>query len=104
MKKRSIYLIMSVVIFAAFMSFNGCKSSKKMAGATKPAENTEATKQVPAEKPETKPEETTAVKVTMTQKLENYFDQKNQVRRSEVYMTFRCRSFRSKHNLHRRSL
>ena len=46
-----------------------------MAGATKPADKTEAAKQPPAEKPETKPEEeTSAVKVSMTQKLENYFN------------------------------
>jgi hypothetical protein len=73
MKKRSIYLILSLVVFAAFISLNGCKSSKKMAGATKPSEKTEtATK--PAETPETKPEEKPAVEVSMSQKLENYFN------------------------------
>ena len=74
MKKRSIYLIMIVVIFTAFMTLDGCKSSKKMAGATKPAENTEAVKKTPVEKPETTQPEETAVKVSMTQKLENYFE------------------------------
>ncbi len=75
MKNKFINFILITVICTSLAGLNGCKSTKKMAGATKPKETTESTEsQKPAKETQTPKTTNEKATVTATDKLETSFN------------------------------
>ncbi len=76
MKNKSLNFILILFAFFAFCSLNSCKSTKKMAGATKAPENKEATQSQKPSMAEKAPENNNVEKASPANetRLENYFN------------------------------
>ena len=76
MKNKSFNFIIYALALIVFMGMYSCKSQKKMAGATKPAQSNEATvtKKPSTEESATKPAEVTPARTAVADRLENYFN------------------------------